>query len=151
MTEVWTQNANGSATVTGRELVPLSKKLNPIWGLMNGDSWTAPEINNGEPYLPGVTNQLLRNFFWFCRNPLANFVGNVIGVNDRNYTVIGSPQVLLTSWRDATPRRTGWRWSLIILSPLFLPYVSYYNGRLEAYLGWRPSGGFGLKIVLRND
>lgn len=125
--EVWTQNTDGSiATVTGRDSVPPPQKLNPIWWLMNGNVWTAPTINNGAPYLPRHRNQFIRNFFWFWRNPLANFVGNVIGVNDRNYTVHGSPQVLLTTGRDAVPPQTGWRWSIIEIGP-GLPFVSYFG------------------------
>lgn len=36
--------------------------------------------------------------------------------------------------------------ALKIVGPL--PYVSFYNGKVEAYLGWRPhSGGYGAKLV----
>jgi hypothetical protein len=53
--------------------------------------WSLPTINNGLPYLPDVKNIWLRRFYWFfCRNPLMNFVGFVVGVEDRNYTVTGS-------------------------------------------------------------
>lgn len=30
-----------------------------------------------------------------------------------------------------------------------MPFVAFYNGRVEAYAGWRPaSGGFGFKLVV---
>lgn len=144
----------------GRELIPWTKKINPIWWLQGPDGWTVPSINNGQPYLPDVTNVYLRRFYWFvCRNPLMNFVGFVIGVEDRNYSVTGSVPVLRTTGRDCDPPQLGWRWA--VLSPgrrARLPYVSYWgpvpltNQKLEFYLGWRPaSGGFGLKFVLPKD
>ena len=51
------------------------------WWLMSGDNWDAPEINNGEPYLPSVKTRWIRNFLWWCRNPIGNFVGWVVGVS----------------------------------------------------------------------
>jgi len=104
---------------------------------------------NGAPYLPAAKNVWLRRFYWFgCRNPLMNFVGFVIGVEDRNYSVTGSAPVLLTTGRDGQPQQFGWRWAIIRTKWLRLPYVSYWGGRVEFYLGWRPaSGGFGLKLV----
>jgi hypothetical protein len=77
-----------------------------------------------------------------------NFVGFVIGVEDRNYTVTGSAPVLATTGRDCVPAHLGWRWAIIKTKWLRLPFVSYYGGMFEFYLGWRPSsGGLGLKLV----
>lgn len=99
--------------MTDRTPVSIGEKLNPLWWLVGPSGWTAPAINNGLPYLPGTTNQLLRNFYWFCRNPLMNFVGFVLGVEDKNYSVIGTAPVLLTTWRDAVPPETGWKWAVL--------------------------------------
>jgi hypothetical protein len=99
--------------MTNRTPVPIWNKLNPLWWLVGPDGWTAPTINNGTPYLPGVTNQLLRNFYWFCRNPGMNLVGYVLGVEDKNYTAVGLAPVLLTTWRDASPPARGWKWSVL--------------------------------------
>jgi hypothetical protein len=173
--------------MTDRTPVPLLTKLNPLWWLVGPDGWNVPDVNNGEPYLPDVKNVWLRRFYWFvCRNPLMNFMGMVVGVEDNNYTVIGTAPVLLNTWRDAQPRRTGWKWSIILPQPsvtamfafimftsttilvhpiMFvpavfaclkivgpLPFISYYNGTIEFYHGWRPSsGGFGTKLVKRAD
>lgn len=169
--------------MTGRVAYPWYKKINPLWWLVGPDGWVVPTMNNGTPYLPGVTSVWLRRFYWFiCRNPLMNFVGFVIGVEDRNYSVTGSNPVLATTGRDTSPAQLGWRFAVIrsgfslgalavtlaaagaylflfipavavvpvaLLKTIgFLPYVSYYNGAIEFYLGWRPaSGGFGLKLV----
>jgi hypothetical protein len=138
-----------TVTMTDRTPIPLLTKLNPIWWLQGPDGWDVPEYNNGLPYLPDVQNIWLRRFYWFgCRNPLMNFVGFVIGVEDRNYTVFGSAPVLATTGRDATPPQYGWRWAILKTDWLRLPFVSYYNGKVEFYLGWRPhSGGLGFKLV----
>jgi hypothetical protein len=100
--------------MTDRTPVSFWKKINPLWWLVGPDGWNVPDVNNGEPYLPEVTNIWLRRFYWFiCRNPLMNFVGYVLGVEDNNYRVEGTAPVLLTTWRDATPPKTGWKWALL--------------------------------------
>jgi hypothetical protein len=148
----------GTETVqmTDRVLVPWTKKINPIWWLHGPDGWEVPTQNNGAPYLPDVTSVFLRRFYWFfCRNPLMNFVGYVIGVEDRNYSVTGSAPVLRTTGRDCVPQQIGWRRAVLSVGPVVrLPYISYWgpspigSRNVEFYLGWRPhSGGFGLKIV----
>ena len=84
-----------------------------LWFFRNGDSWHAPEINNGEPYLPDVKQQWLRDFYWFWRNPIGNFMGFVIGVEGHDYTVTGRAPVMLTTLRDANPPRYGWGWAIL--------------------------------------
>lgn len=102
--------------MTDRVSIPWTKKINPIWWLQGPDGWNVPEFNNGTPYLPDVTNVWLRRFYWFiCRNPLMNFVGFVVGVEDKNYSVTGSAPVLRTTGRDCEPPQTGWRWAILIL------------------------------------
>jgi hypothetical protein len=138
-----------TVTMTDRVLIPWTIKLDPLWWLVGPDGWNVPDVNNGAPYLPTVTNVLLRRLIWFgFRNPLMNFVGFVIGVEDRNYMVTGSAPVLATTGRDCTPQQIGWRWAVLKTRWMRLPFVSYYGGWIEFYLGWRPaSGGFGLKLV----
>lgn len=141
--------------MTDRVLIPWTTKINPLWWLVGPDGWEVPEINNGQPYLPEVKNVWLRRFYWFiCRNPLMNFMGFVIGVEDRNYRVTGTAPVLRTTGRDCDPQQLGWRWAVLSVGWVRLPYVSYWGRfpltprKLEFYLGWRPhSGGFGAKIV----
>lgn len=139
-----------TVSVTDRVRIPWTKKINPLWWLVGPDGWNPPTINNGAPYLPDVHNIWLRRFYWFiCRNPLMNFVGFVIGIEDRNYTAVGTAPVMRTTGRDCDPPQLGWRWAVLKTKWLRLPFVSYYNGKIEFYLGWRPaSGGFGIKIVL---
>lgn len=144
-----------TVTVTDRIPVPWTTKINPIWWLHGPDGWEVPEINNGKPYLPEVKNMWLRRFYWFgCRNPLMNFVGYVLGVEDQNYTATGPTPVMRTTGRDCVPPQIGWRWAVLKAGWRYLPFVSYWGDflwtsrRLEFYFGWRPSsGGFGLKIV----
>lgn len=99
--------------MAGREQISIGEKLNPLWWMVGPNGWTAPEINNGEMYLPDVTNQFLRNFYWFCRNPFMNAVGFVLGVEDKDYLAVGSAPVLLTTLRDATPPQSGWTWAVL--------------------------------------
>ena len=101
-------------TMTDRKPFSLRQKSNPLWWFVGPDGWKVPVTNNGTAYLPDVRNPALRIFYWFfCRNPLMNFVGYVLGVEDNNYTVAGPAPVLLTSLRDAEPPRNGWKWSVI--------------------------------------
>jgi hypothetical protein len=77
-----------------------------------------------------------------------NFVGFVVGVEDRNYKVTGSAPVLRNTGRDCDPQQFGWRWAVLKAGWRYLPFCSYFNGRTEFYCGWRPSsGGFGFKLV----
>lgn len=107
-----------TAVKTGAVPVPLIKKINPLWWLVGDNGWDVPDINNGLPYLPTVKNIYLRRFYWFiCRNPLMNFVGFVLGVEDNNYTIVGTAPAGANSGRDLTPPEEGWRFA--ILMPTF--------------------------------
>lgn len=120
-----------------------------LWFFRNDDSWIAPTTNNGAPYLPTISNQALRNFLWFCRNPLGNFMGFVIGFEGYGFTVSGAAPVMLTTLYDAVPPQYGWKWCVI---NGWAPFVSYSGKRVLWYLGWRPStGGFGAKFNLHTS
>ncbi len=118
-----------------------------MWWFRNGDSWHAPIINNGLEYLPNVKNQFLRDFYWFCRNPIGNFMGFIVGFEGKGYTVRGPAPVLATTPRDEKPERYGWKWCVI---NGWAPFVAYNSKRIETYLGWRPaSGGLGFKLIFK--
>lgn len=123
-----------------------------VWWLQTGnDGWKAPEYNNGAPYWPEMKIQWIRNAVWFCRNPLGNFVGYGLGLAGHDRTIKGTAPVMLTSWRDGRNEyagRTGWRWAI---TNNWAPFVSYWGGRIEFYLGWRPDGALGAKFTLRKD
>jgi hypothetical protein len=139
-----------TVVMTDRVPIPWTTKINPLWWLVGPDGWNVPDINNGQPYLPEVKNVWLRRFYWFIlRNPLMNFHGFVLGIEDHNYTVTGSYPVLKTTGKDCVPIQEGWRWAILKYGWMRYPFVSYYKiGVIEFYFGWRPhSGGFGLKIV----
>lgn len=146
MAETWFVSGDKKeAVVTGRVKKPLWKKLNPLW-------WF---FNEGEPlppvdYLPGNP---LRVVLWYVRNPFQNFGQYVLGVYDRNYTVYGTSPVLATTWHDVHPKdRLGFKWSVIRLGWLRLPFVSYTGKKVVWYLGWQWWGFFGAKFnVLNSD
>ena len=135
-----------------QDVPPTKDLLNPVWWMQCGgtnSTWTAPLINNGAPYLPGITDQLERNVLWWLRNPACNFVGFVIGFEGKTYKVTGTAPVTANTWRDVGNGKTGWKWSRI---DGWAPFVSYWGGTVEFYIGWRPnSGGFGTKFVIRKN
>lgn len=143
MVEIWTQSADRrSAIVTGRERMPLYKKLNPLWWFGNTEEPRPPEgLYVGNP-------EWLRVLRWYLRNPFQNFGKYVLGVYDRNYTVTGTPPVLLTAWSDWPNGRTGFKFSVIGIGLLRLPFVSYTGKRVMWYAGWQWWGYFGFKFNL---
>jgi hypothetical protein len=72
----------------GRMPGPWYKKINPIWWIMNDDEQTvdAPDAKWYHPEWPHWRRWLYWNAF---RNPLQNFRCYVIGIQDRNYSVVG--------------------------------------------------------------
>lgn len=123
----------------GEPTIPFIKKLNPAWWLVGDEGWAVPAINNGQPYLPEVSNIWLRRFYWFfCRNPLMNFVGYVMGVGDRAYKAEGPPPVMATTGRDASPRVLGWRWATLVPDKVSWPAfgVSGLWAALTGILSW---------------
>lgn len=120
------------------------------WWLMTGDGWTAPETNNGQPYLPNIKTQWVRNLNWWFRNPAGNLVGWVLGLSAHDRWVKGTLQVMATTPADETPPRKGWKWSITYLKEgafFGFPFVGYY-GVCEFYFGWRPyDGALGFKLV----
>lgn len=136
------------------ERIPRSKLLNPLWWAQTGganSTFTAPETNNGTPYLSEVKFQLLRNLLWFTRNPFGNFNSFVIGIQGRGYTVTGSAPVLANGGGDIVPPQFGWRWAILRHAFIVLPFVSYLGASVEFYFGWRPlSGAFGIKLRKSN-
>jgi len=126
--------------VTGRTPISWTKKINPWWWLWND---LQPYPDPGQVKHTGWLGQ----FEWWIRNPMANFVGFVIGVNDRNYTITGTRPVLDGSLADSGGY--GWKWSVIQLTHVYLPFISYAGTSIVFYLGWRSSGGLGFKLVHR--
>jgi hypothetical protein len=87
----------------------------------------------------------------YLRTPLQNFGNYVLGVGDRNYTVVGAAPVYATNWSDVDPIKTGWKISTIRFDWLRLPFVSYENEYLIWQAGWQWSGRFGLKFNIKKS
>ena len=145
--EIWTHGADDtSATVTGRVPIPWWWKFNVIW-------WFG---NDNEPWPPDWYRQFVPNrpywlqvVSWYIRNPLENFSNWVLGVADRNYTVYGQAPVMLTAWNDLPePYPLGFKYSVIHLGWLRLPFVSYVGKRIMFYIGWQAGGFAGAKFNL---
>src|SRR6266566_866125 len=72
---VWTRfdsDGIGGIMIETKVVPPTPYPTGFLWWFRNGDSWSAPEINNGQPYLPG-TPQWQKNIYWAFRNPIGNF------------------------------------------------------------------------------
>lgn len=145
MTEAWTFSEDKTqSTVTGRVLQPWQKKINPLWWFKNDEEPNPPDWE-----LPGKP-QWLRVIAWYARNPLQNFSKYVIGVYDRNYTVVGTAPVNVTAWNDIGDE-TGWKFSVIHIGWLRLPFVSYVGKYVMWYAGWQWWGFAGGKFnILRS-
>jgi hypothetical protein len=127
-----------SFTFSGRTSKPWYKKINPVWWFQNDDEQTVDEAGWYHPEWPHWRRWLIWNVF---RNPLQNLRCYVIGVQDRNYTVIGKTPVTTIQRDDMQPPETGWQWSLIrTLIPL--PFASYCGKRLVLQFGWQYNGFF---------
>src|SRR5262245_25591988 len=128
--------------ITGRMKKPAVKKLNPIWWFGNDD-----EQQTADWYHPEWP-RWRRDFYWnFLRNPLQNFRCFVIGVQDRNYTVTGCAPVMTVQRDDLGPPERGFQWCVIhTLIPL--GFLSYSGKHVVWYIGWQPSGIFGVKFNL---
>jgi len=121
------------------------KKLNPVWWFLNDDEPDPPEWQlPGKPFV-------LRQLSWYLRNPLHNFGKYVLGVRDRNYTVVGAAPVYATIWSDIDPVKTGWKASTIYIDGLRLPFVSYEDDCVIWYAGWQWSGFFGFKFNIKKS
>jgi len=144
--ETWIISSDGqTASVRGRVKQPLWKKLNPIWWLLNDEEPDPPDWQlPGKPFI-------VRQLSWYARNPFQNFGKYVLGVHDRNYTVVGVAPVYVTNWSDIDPEKTGWKFSTIHIARLRLPFIAYENRYLLWYAGWQWSGFFGFKFNIKNS
>lgn len=148
MTALWHINKlsvidSDAAWVTGRTLRPWTKKINPVWWFMNDDDPSAPGW-----YMIDKP-QWIRNVAWYMRNPLQNFGRYVVGVCDRDYSITGTAPVLGTTIFEEFGK-PGWKWSIIKLKWLRLPFISFENDKIIFYAGWQYWGFFGFKFNVKN-
>ena len=80
-------------------------------------------------------------------NPLQNFRCYVIGIQDRNYSVVGREPVLTVQRNDLQPPENGFQWCLI-KTRLPRPFLSYSGKRFIWQIGWQPSGFAEIKFNL---
>ncbi len=144
--ESWVISSDGqTGSVTGRVQHSVWKKMSPLWWFLNDDEPDPPEWQlPGKPFL-------IRQLSWYARNPLQNFGKYVVGVHDRNYTVVGTAPVYATTWSDFDPSKTGWKFSTIHLGALRLPFIAFENEYVMWYAGWQWWGFFGFKFIFKNS
>ena len=64
--------------------------------------------------------------------------------------MIGRPPVMTVQRNDLRPAESGWQRSVIKLSALRIPFISYSGKKVVWYIGWQPSGFFGAKFNLHS-
>lgn len=132
-----------SAVFSGRTHKPFLHKINPIWWLKNDDDplppdWYHPEWSGWRRWLT----------WHVVRNPGHNFMHYVLGVKDRNFTVVGTGST--TDKLDIGER--GWCWCVIKAGPeiwIARPYISHTGYVFSWHIGWMWDGAFGLRFILR--
>lgn len=77
---------------------------------------------------------------WYWRNPFHNLTFYVIGVADKPFERTG-----LCPSANFNPAG-GWNWCVTRYGGLELPFISYEQGKIHAYFGWRDRGNFGIKL-----
>jgi hypothetical protein len=137
-------NSLSRAEISGRIPISLYLKLNPIWWFGNNAEQNLAQAPWYEPDRP----QWLRAVLWNLRNPLQNLRSFVLGVQDRNYRVVGRAPVLTVQRDDLVPPELGWQWCICYGGDLWLPrpFVSYCGKHVIWYFGTQPTGFFGAKL-----
>lgn len=128
--------------LSGRQKVSIWKKINPWWWMLNDHEPEAPAW-----YHPEWPNWFRTFMFNGIRNFFSNFSAYVVGVKDRNYVIRGTYPV--DSGTLADIGLYGWKWSIIELGRLRLPFVGYSSKYLIGYAGWAWEGNLGFKFVPR--
>jgi hypothetical protein len=127
-----------------RDTLPWSKKLSPVWALFGNED---DGIYGDATWNPEGSTSFRTALLWWLRNPCHNLTWYVLGVADYNREVTGEygsefiapgggPLFCLT-------RLLSGSW---LRKALPLPFLSYTSNYVKAYIGWRPSGAFGVKL-----
>lgn len=122
---------------SGRARKPLLSKINPAWWVLNDDNQT---VDQAPWYMPAWPHWL-RSLFWnVFRNPLQNFRSFVVGVQDKNYTVVGRYPIV--NQRDDLPGEWGFQWSVNYGGDLWVPrlFFSFSSSLLVVQFGTQPIG-----------
>ena len=103
-----------------------SQKLKPIWWFRNDAEQT---VDQADWYLP--YRSWWRALCWNVRNPAQNLRAFVLGVSDKNYTVVGQAPVMCVQRNDLQPSETGWQWCMLYGGDLWVRrfFVSYSGRR----------------------
>lgn len=113
------------------------QKLNPVWSVFgNADDGPCGD----DKWRRGRPDTFWLRVQWWLRNPAHNLTHYVVGVADRAHTYhgpdMGSQGLILAR---------------VVCGPLVLPFVAFNHKGLYSYIGWRPSGAFGIKLIYRKD
>lgn len=118
-----------------RRTVPAGRKWNPLWVLFGNED---DGIFGDSVWNPNRHTDPLTAVRWWFRNPCHNLCFYVVGVADKARVLRGptAPDM------DAP----GLVWMVTLAGRRRLPFVAFNGRHVVAYIGWRPSGAFGLKL-----
>jgi hypothetical protein len=100
------------------------QKINPIWWFGNID----------DPPPIGYTD-----WTWFLRNPFHNLFFYAIGVADQ------PSRTWRSTYGTSNTFNPNGGFGMAVTNGC-LPYICYRGKRIEAYIGWRPIGAFGIAL-----
>lgn len=143
ITELEADEGYQAQYLSGRIKYSFWTKLNPIWWFQNDLEPTPPDWYKPE------SKQWIRQIAWLIRNPLSNFTAYVLGVKDRDYVIVGTYPV--DSGTLADIGKLGWKWSVIKLGWMRLPFIGYSGKRILFYVGWAWEGNIGAKFNILNS
>jgi len=78
--------------------------------IVNSSEQTVDEAPWYRPDLPYWQRWL----YWSIRNPLQNLRAFVLGVSDKNYSIIGRAPVMCVQRNDLLPPETGFQWCMLL-------------------------------------
>jgi hypothetical protein len=140
MVETVNLGQDGSrATITGRKRAPLRKKMNPVWWFMNSSEQTVDEAPWYRPALPYWQRWL----YWSISDPLQNLRAFVLGVSDKNYSIIGRAPVMCVQRNDCPRRPASSGACCTPATPGPLGFFSYSGEQLFGILAINRAGSLG--------
>jgi hypothetical protein len=138
-----------TTTITDRERKPWYLKIFIPWWFLNDSEQT---VDEAPWYLPDRPYWYRWMFWNVFRNFAQNFFCFVLGVADRNYTVVAGPaDPLVIQLDDLVPPQFGFQLSVIKIGVLRLPWVCYSGRRVVLALGWQPNGKFEGKVNIHRS
>ena len=125
-------------------------RLNPIHWIVSLFSNSrkvdyTPAGGDAQYRCPSETQASTRLCYW-GRNPGHDFTHYIIGFVDPLDPSSPDKHFSTVKGNAIDTSAPGFIWAIRKYKRAYLPYIAYWGHGLKTYAGWRPDGGFGLKI-----